>query len=179
MRKTVRQARLEDVTVIRNLLNKYLSYGLADEQNTTDKVMNQTTYVCLKDEQIIGIIISKDLELGDFTLEDNEWDILDINQPSKYISHIVVDENYRGYGVATNLLNKLMSDMENQYNVFAVGWIKSDNNKWEAETVFKHEGFSDLLTIPNYFEREGDVYCPCCKGNCRCSAKIVFKNCKE
>lgn len=170
----IRKCTTQDVAGVVTILNKYLSFGLANDISVADTLAKCLTYVYIVDSEIKGYVCARKLSANDFVLTKEEKDSLYCIPDSYIITHLVVDDSCRKKGIGKELIKEVLNTIDTQYKIYALGWIKSDSNKWEAETIFKSLGFKPNLYINEYFAREG-YYCDICKSTCSCSASIYSK----
>lgn len=175
MKAFYRRGELKDTKQIIILLNKYLSYGLANKENVIGKIINYETYVCEYNQMVVGFISSKNVKEEDFVLKSHEKKSIRLSENDKIITHLVVDESYRKLGIGNGLMAVALENISLDNQVFAVGWIRSNTGKWDAENIFKRFNFIELFNISNYYSRYPNAPCPYCSKYCVCSAKIVSR----
>jgi GNAT superfamily N-acetyltransferase len=147
------------VTALAELLNEYVSFGLADDSYMRKLFSTGDVYVIRElHGEIIGTVTSQKQE------------------NSAVIKHLVVREGSRGMGIASYLLQHAMKELPVGIQVHAEGWAKPHG--WEAEKIFLREGFSIESVDVDYWKDNCNStdYCPYFTGTCNCACKLVMKH---
>ncbi|WP_422122338.1 GNAT family N-acetyltransferase [Planococcus sp. X10-3] len=178
----IRMVLPRDLADITKILNTSLSFGLATTSRLVQKVNSPLSLSMIKDGSVIAYISAKELRdlEKEFLFHEDIIEVVktkfEVNK-SIIVTHIVVDEQYRNQGLGSILLETLLSNSK-FHNYFTVGWEKRSSKKWDAEKIFKKEGFEIIFYKENYWLRDSllnDYSCPYCNTGCLCSAKICFK----
>lgn len=103
--------------------------------------------IYIVDSEIQGYVCARKLSDNYFVLTKEENDSLCCVPDSYIITHLVVDDIYRKRGIGKELIKEVLNTIDHQYKIYALGWIKNDSNKWEAETIFKSLWFKQNLYI--------------------------------
>lgn len=88
---------------------------------------------------------------------------------------IIVSENYRGKGYATQMIEELLIEFSNCHFVSYV-WNQSPENK--LPELYKRMGFEKVDSIQDYWYQDSlkkGYSCLVCGNPCRCSADVYKK----
>lgn len=104
-----------------------------------------------------------------------------LEQSEGYLNEIAVCKEFRGQGVATQLIKRALDDMRVD-GVPQIG-LKVQTHAWEypdgsvpARKCLEESGFWEVEYLPQYYYRpDSDYICPRCGHPCRCSA-FLYQN---
>jgi N-acetylglutamate synthase-like GNAT family acetyltransferase len=169
-----RRVLVEDFPYIVALLNKYLSFGLANEANLQNIINSAYSYCALHDGNIVGFISSGELidHEKEFLGNNDFINIIQEKQGNKQlivIRQLVVDPNFRHRGTGTKLLDKVLASNTNN-GFCAIGWVTPKG--WEAEGIFKKKGFEPLAEAEDFWGIASN--CPYCSKGCSCLARLCM-----
>jgi N-acetylglutamate synthase-like GNAT family acetyltransferase len=140
---------------LERILNKYVSFGSCTLEYAQSLILDHKAYVFLLEEEIIACSI-----------------LYTDNRSRHEVKHVVVEETYRGQGLAKGLIRFLLEDNPDK-ELHATGWVTPHG--WEAERLFLSNGFKIVQHDLQYWQNDCTSYdyCPHRTDNCNCSAKLV------
>ena len=162
---------------VAKLLNEHLPFQ--EENAQTVQEAGGVRYVYIDGEEVVGYIAGYELQNSKEEMPYFEDELHEIHQVAEkkttfYTSHLVVHPDYRGAGIGRSLVAAYMEKVAQIAEVLiAVGWVKSDTGKWDAEKLFASFGLEPFRYIPQYF-KPYEVYCPSCNALCYCDAHIYW-----
>lgn len=161
----IRKSKVEDSLQVLNLLKK--GFNLSNTQINIKDIQNEIkydlSYVLEIEGEILGYICGSYIDSYEEFIEilnynyDLEATILH-NLNENYIDftelievrNLIVSEKLRGQGFGSEIVKTLLNETAGE-NYLVVGLEHTKNNKWDAETIFRNEGFKFIDKIENYF----------------------------
>ena len=178
-RMQVKQYESQYAERVAKLLNEHLPF---QEENTqTVEQAGGVRYIYVDGEEVVGYIAGYEPQNLKEEMPYFEDELHEIHEVARkkttfYTSHLVVHPDYRGSGIGRALVAAYMEKVAQIADaLIAVGWVKSDTGKWDAEKLFAAFGLETFCYIPQYF-KPYEVYCPSCQTICYCDAHIYYKD---
>ena len=169
----------QDCEQVVQLLNQYLSFGLMNDMYLHRIIDTGWIYAVKNQGKIIACATMCPLEEHDFLEHDQaRVSILKIKQdiPAYLFAHMVVDPNYRGKGIAKQLMEHMHQSLPIPSMVVGIGWVQPQG--WEAEPLLTRWGYQTHQIIPAFWFEESrrvNATCQHCSVYCECSAHIVYQ----
>ena len=141
-----RKAADSEYTQILELAKKYSYNNLLNKEggfviNPLEEKYLKDTYVAIQEGKVLGMVSVRELS-------DADYDFFDVsrNEICRMIDKLVVEEDYRGQGIASNLLQYVVGKYLN--NTLYAGVMCSPYKHDKAAFVCQNIGFE------KYFEKE-------------------------
>lgn len=134
-------------------------------------------FVAVRGTSLLGFGIATDANRG-YAQEYFSVDIdIDLWERTGILHIIVVDEQYEGQGIGSDLVRARLRWLRNVTEVggvMGVSWHREDHV--DSRVLFEKFGFEAVETVEEYYAKsEEHVPCVDCEGSCRCDATIYRK----
>jgi GNAT superfamily N-acetyltransferase len=157
------------------------------------KAANKVAFVALdpSGHTVLGVVLADLLApesvpsafLGHFEEVANLPEVYRLrNQTSGLIRSVAVDRHARNNGIATDLIQEAMRQLEQQGArvYFAFGWVFGSGEhagECPIDGVFRSLDFSSVADLPNFWRDdsvEHNYECPVCGQPCICTARLFI-----
>lgn len=172
----IRYAIYSDTSVIYDLLNTYVSFGLSTREHILTLINQRQILVYEDKEKVIGVLtFSFNPPIHEILLS-HEHICSKVNPLLKkqwiYIQAIAVEPFYRNQRISSRLLQQLLT-LFPDFSFILCLWHHP--NGWKSDTSLYRMNFHKIHTQKKFFYHDSvknHYGCPYCGNVCRCSVSI-------
>lgn len=136
-------------------------------------------YVVIFETELVGFMLNQIIKSFQYKVLQSKINVFEIAKQNEIgvIKSLAIKENYQGKGIASQLIEKALHELEKTmtHNICIV-WDHPENR---ITNVLKKFGFSHIETIPQYWKDESleiNYQCKICGSPpCLCTAQIWMK----
>jgi GNAT superfamily N-acetyltransferase len=169
----------ENVNSVTKLLNSYLSFGLATEENVEKYAGYELALVCMENDAVLGFTLAYKMKNINEELLGHQ-DLIHMFKDKKnlyILKQIVVDESYRKRGIGDLLLKTLLERLKEKA-IITIGWEKPEG--CDSKGILIKNGFKEIARKEKFWYEDSikEKYgCPYCSEEyCKCAGILFYKS---